>query len=111
MRHALLAVVLLGSCSKPPADHAKVRAKIRAADGITGVTCYVEINATPPFLSPESVEVKTGDEFRRVISTSGIMERMYAAVRCNGYADEISPAFSLRSGQHIDLGELVVTRK
>jgi hypothetical protein len=110
MRRALLALAVCVACNNLPPNHGEVRGKVRAADGIEGATCHVEINATPPFLSPESVEVKTGGEFRHVMATSGTMERMYVAVRCKGYADEISESFSLRSGQRIDVGELVVER-
>lgn len=111
MRWLLLSLVVLTACRQLPADHAEVRAKVMAADGRIGVTCYVEINSTPPFLTPESVEVKTGSEFRHIMTTSGVMERMYAAVRCPGYATRVSDMFSLARGQRVDLGDLIVTRE
>src|SRR5437879_1909077 len=81
-RAGLRTLVAAGCGSRLTTDEGEVRGRVMTTDGKSGVTCYVEINAMPPLFSPESVEVKTGGEFRRVMKTSGLMRNMYAAVRC-----------------------------
>lgn len=110
MRCALLLMVLGAACAHR-AEQAEVRGRVKAADGSTGVACHVEISTMPPSFSPESAEVKTGDDFSHIMATSGVMKNMYAAVRCEGYGTRTSRMFELEAGQTVDLGELVVSRK
>src|SRR5262245_45918656 len=93
MGKVVFLVLLASACAgRSATDEGEVRGRVIAADGKTGATCYVELNTTPPLFTPESVEVRTGDEFRHVMTTSGVMQ-MYAAARCEGYATKIGPPF------------------